>query len=251
MKSIEEWVRLSRLCLLPTSITTHPLRYQKMMFTTINVRGTKFDVNNDTLRSMPYFGALLARWSPEDMVIDRCPESFRHILDFLVYGYLDRDALRTDVIKKIISDADFYGTEGVADEVYRGPFFTGSFPSYTCDPIVLRAAASGHNPDTLSRVIESIIETLDVLIGAGRNNHDEIDETKWVLCSSCSGEMAAKDLTPLRYHREIVAYAIDRDGTFSMWDYLADRCDFVTATCRVNGDRRSLVVDGINQCSCV
>lgn len=77
------------------------------MFTTINVRGTKFDVSNDMLKRMPYFEALLERWSPADTVIDRCPESFRHILDFLVYGeFREVDGF---MAMKLAKDSEYYG----------------------------------------------------------------------------------------------------------------------------------------------
>lgn len=88
-------------------------------FTTINIRGTKFDVTNDTLEKMAYFKSLISsNWVSEDNVIDRCPESFRHILDFIMYGGLER--CDEFMINKITLDSCYYGVSGIVDRIGLG-----------------------------------------------------------------------------------------------------------------------------------
>ena len=82
------------------------------MSTLINVRGTKFDVGNVTLRRIPYFESLLARWSSGecsgDIFIDRCPFSFSHLLDFMTYESMD-PSINEFLKKKILIDMDYFG----------------------------------------------------------------------------------------------------------------------------------------------
>lgn len=83
------------------------------MSKTINIRGTLFEVDVETLGKMSYFKL---SWETlilgfESKVINRCPDSFRHILDLLGYGIIDESLGNKDpfMLKKIHLDIEFYG----------------------------------------------------------------------------------------------------------------------------------------------
>jgi len=66
------------------------------MSKTINIRGTLFEVDVETLEKMSYFKL---SWETlilgfESKVINRCPDSFRHILDLLGYGIIDESLVQ-------------------------------------------------------------------------------------------------------------------------------------------------------------
>ena len=91
---------------------SHPHLVIPNMSTLINVRGTKFDVGNGTLRRIPYFESLLARWSSGecsgDIFVDRCPLSFSHLLDFMIYESMD-PSIDEFLKKKVLIDMDYFG----------------------------------------------------------------------------------------------------------------------------------------------
>ena len=193
------------------------------MFTTINIRGTKFDVNNDTLKKMDYFEALLSRWESGEIFIDRCPESFGHILDFLVYGniFLDQKSLLRG---KIISDAVYYRVHDIADRLIP-PGFHSHRPTmeiFIQFKDLLNASLIGENP-IIWRFVMSIFTS------GGFSNMDFSDI----------------DLCP----RVLIEYIIYHEGPFSRWVFLDEKYDAKSAECiEKKGNRCFIDEDGVNPC---
>ena len=202
------------------------------MFTTINIRGTKFDVNNDTLEKMSYFKALLSsRWSSNDCVIDRCPESFRRIIDFLVYDNMVLDVNHENTGKsenmrsKIISDSCYYGVGGIADFCSSNvPLVGGNFSDVRVSSPsldILRLSLIGDNPKICNGFIVQMTR-----LGNGKVDLSRLEASY------------------------IIEYAVQHDGRFSMWDFLNDKCGAPSEAC-CEKRRRCFLVDGVNPCATV
>ena len=193
------------------------------MFTTINIRGTKFDVNNDTLKKMDYFEALLSRWESGEIVIDRCPESFGHILDFLVYGYivLDQNSL---VRRKMISDAVYYGVHDIADRLIPSNFHAlrPTMETFMQHRDLLDSSLLGENP-IIWRFVMSIFKSG----GFSRSAFPGV-----LVCP-----------------RVLIEYIIHHEGPFSVWVFLDEKYGVKYGKCVENMGKRCFIgTDGMNRC---
>jgi hypothetical protein len=203
------------------------------MTTILNLQGTKYEINEYTLEKIDYFEALLKRWPRKEIVIDRCPVSFKYILDFLIYGKVDPKATSDPFMKmKIISDIDFYGVSGIFDEVYNGPYFQGSIDKMECSIEVLNACSIDGNKKTLAKVLESIGEISGKLnsMVCSKYNHPQ------------SKELFDLDLS------DILEYAVEKKGIISMWGYMEERKNYITGECYKSMYSRAPILDGKNMC---
>lgn len=87
------------------------------MYVKVNIRGTEFNIHDDTLKRMSYFEAMTSGRFCSDFQIERCPVSFGHIIDFLVYGTFFSSSWGRDLgmRNKVLKDIVYYGVPDALD----------------------------------------------------------------------------------------------------------------------------------------
>lgn len=87
------------------------------MYVKVNVRGKEFNIHEDTLKRMSYFECMTSGRFSSDFQLERCPISFGHILDFLVYDtfFSSSWGRDLDMRNKILKDIVYYGVPGALD----------------------------------------------------------------------------------------------------------------------------------------
>jgi len=75
----------------------------------VDVRGQVFKVSRDTLQKMGVFrNIIVSDENISSIYIDRSPESFSHLLDFVIYESMD-PSIDEFMEKKILIDMDYFG----------------------------------------------------------------------------------------------------------------------------------------------
>ena len=90
----------------------------------VDLRGRIFKVNRDTLNKMTFFREIIeSDGDISNIYLDRSPDTFEHILDFLKYGVFPGQSSGMNIARLIesiqtimfIKDSGLYGVSGVAD----------------------------------------------------------------------------------------------------------------------------------------
>ena len=200
------------------------------MFKTVNIRGIKFDVSDDTLNKMSYFEDILSRCSTGDIFIDRCPESFKNILDFLVYGVFTDHVTEDEFMRtKTLSDINYYGVPNTAMVFIR----ENSIPVFNSNRRVNTGRGTiDISPLSFSFVIEDIGVWKASLVGDNKDFGKEIIKVLPPFTGYVSGDPNNK-LNGISVS-EFIAYVVENDGVCVISDFLKSR-GFTTGTQVLSG----------------
>ena len=96
------------------------LNYKMETNVNVVVLGKKFTVSKLILSKLDYFNAIFQRWDNKEECIyisDRCPDSFKLVLDYLIYDTCIPVKHSYGSMVKFISDCTYYGAHSVADKM--------------------------------------------------------------------------------------------------------------------------------------
>lgn len=191
------------------------------MYFTVNVGGTKFDIGEDTLNKMDYFEALL-RWPSSDIFVDRCPDSFKLILDFVLYGEFPVEIVKHIGLMrtKLLSDINFYGVHETA--IYF-IITEHSFPY-----VVTTSSIRGKWGEIIKEYKRLKLKDFDVLRASLIGNNKEFKECLIRELKIKAGSFFRDGyLIKIQDHlNDFIKYIIWKDGCI-VQDEFEDHCDSV------------------------